>query len=58
MKKKKQTGCCPHNQWVQCSVPDCPSCGWDPETFERRLRKIRTELQKKEGRAVRVWKIG
>lgn len=57
MKNKKGAGKCPHNPWVKCSVPDCPSCGWHPETAERRLAKIRAELQKGEGRVDNVRKV-
>lgn len=58
MKNKKEAGYCPHNPWVHCSVPDCPACGWHPETAERRLSKIRAKLRREKRRVDNVRKIG
>ena len=53
MKENKQFIRCPYNKEVQCTDLKCITCGWHPETAERRLRKIRRELQQGKGRADR-----
>ena len=35
---------CPHNDACGCWTPECHKCGWNPKVSERRLEKIKEEL--------------
>ena len=47
--KKERRFICPHNEGVKCSVKNCITCGWHPETAKKRLDNILKEKRTKNG---------
>ena len=35
---------CPYNRAIVCDSEECYHCGWDPEVAERRIEKIKEEM--------------
>ena len=45
MVAKAPTFSCIHNQYVECQIHNCGTCGWNPEVAQKRIEAFMREVE-------------